>query len=789
MLVSMNWIRDFVDLDGLDLDALIHRFTLSTAEVEDVLHYGADTVGVIAARIVSVEKHPDSRKLHLLKVDTGSAVLDVVCGAPNVRAGMTVAFAPAGSTVSGHAIGEAKIAGYASNGMCCSEAELGLSDEDDGILDITWPVALGTPLGEFAQLTDTVFEVDNKSLTNRPDLWGIYGIAREFSALAGRPLLPIPQADLRAYDSLPAVSIELRDPSCYRFSSIQVENIHVAQSPLNMRVRLSRCGMRGINLLADLTNYLMLEMGQPMHAYDKRYTDSFVVQKFPEPFQFQNLDGQFRTIDIETLMICRQDETPVSLAGIMGGLESEIKDDTTALCLESATFDPVAIRKSSVRLGHRTDASARYEKALDPSMTVPAIARFVYLLQQIDPGALVVSRLSDVQNYAYPSQTIQLEKRFIDRYTGIPIDDARIVEILTALGFGVTQTGEGFSVTVPSWRATKDVSLAADLVEEITRVYGYDNFEIHTTRSILRPVREDPGKTLDTLAKDFLVRRVHLHEVHSYIWCDKEKFAALDLPVEDNVRLLNSVNPNHEVLRNTLTPTLLTFVAENRGYASEYGIFETGRVVKGTDERGEAAERKTLGIVLFSKDADEETLFFRLRDIVTDLLLAVKRIAPVYTKTAVTHAWQHPANTFALSADGQTIGTLGTLHPRNAKKIDKKAAIVYAEIDMPTLAALAAAPIAYREPSKFPGISVDLSFVLGQGVFFAQIASAIAALETAALSHHELVDIFALEDGASSVTVRLHFVSPEKTLTRGEIQPVLDRLVGKLAGQGIALKG
>jgi len=557
----------------------------------------------------------------------------------------------------------------------------------------------------------------------------------------------------------------------------------------------------------------MLEMGQPMHAFDERRVSSILVKTFDEQFKFRTLDGAERQIDTDTLMICTgasdssdvelssqevdataalrtysSGQCPVACAGIMGGFESEIKDDTDSLLLESAAFDAVSIRKSSTRLGLRTDASSRYEKALDPELTVPAIARFLQLLQSVDPGAEVTSRLSDKINFMREKPVLSLEKSFVDRYTGIAIDNARIVEILTSLGFGVDLKDDVFTVTVPSWRATKDVTIPADLIEEITRVYGYDNFEIHSTRSVLYPVREDISRTQDTAARDFLVTNAKLHEVHSYLWCDREKFSALGLELEDNVRLLNSVNPNHETLRKSMIPTLLTFIQENRGYAEEYGMFEIGRVIAGVDAKNICNEKKHLGIVLYSREASEEELFFRLRDTLSDLILAIKRGRPVFAKIETSHAWQHPVNTFSAKLEGVEIAKLGAVHPANTRKIDKKAAIVYAEIDMDKLAAIPAAPIAYSEPSKFPGIEVDLSFVLGQEGVFASVAEAIAALDCALLTGYSLTDIFTPEDGALSVTVRLSFASNEKTLARTEIQPALDSLVGRLQAVGIALK-
>ena len=476
MFLSMNWISDFVDLSGLDKLELIHQFSLSTAEVEnDIFFKGSELSGVVVAEIVSVENHPDSKKLHLLKVDAGDGQLtDVVCGAPNVRVGMKTAFAKVGAKIGDITIAPRKLAGFTSCGMCCSEAEIGISDDNSGIMDITDVAANGTDLKALYEIDDIVFEVDNKSLTNRPDLWGHYGIAREFAALAGRPLKPLETEDLSVYDSLQKVDLKIEDPLCYRYSCLQVENIRRSVSPVNMRIRLYYCGMRAINFLADLTNYLMLEMGQPMHAFDSRKVGKIRIKRFAEPFVFQTLDGVERNVDENTLMICN-DNTPVAIAGIMGGLDSEIVEDTTTLTLESATFDAASIRKSTVRLAHRTDASMRYEKSLDPEMTDVAIARFLNLLKKYDSDVQVVSALTDEYAFRYDTVQLSFNKSFVDRYTGIAIDNDTIVRTLQSLGFTIALDGDDFSVTVPSWRATKDVTMNADIIEEITRIYGYES--------------------------------------------------------------------------------------------------------------------------------------------------------------------------------------------------------------------------------------------------------------------------------------------------------------------------
>ena len=279
----MNWISDYVDLSGIDKMELISKFSLSTAEVENEIFFkGSDVSGIVVAEILSVEEHPESKKLHLLKVDIGEGEpVDVVCGAPNVRVGMKTAFAKLGAKIGEITIAPRKLAGYTSNGMCCSEKEIGIGDSNDGIMDLTDDIPVGTDLKSVYQIDDIVFEVDNKSLTNRPDLWGHYGIAREIAALANRPLKPLDSADLSAYNHLEKVDLKIEDPLCQRYSCLKFGNISVHKSPVNMRIRLFYCGMRSLNFLADLTNYLMLEMGQPMHAFDSRKVEKIRIKVPP----------------------------------------------------------------------------------------------------------------------------------------------------------------------------------------------------------------------------------------------------------------------------------------------------------------------------------------------------------------------------------------------------------------------------------------------------------------------------------------------------------------------------
>ena len=785
MLISMNWISDFVDLNGIDINELIQKFSLSTAEVENEIFYkGADLSGVVVAEIKSVEEHPKSKKLHLLKVDIGgSELVDVVCGAPNVRVGMRTAFAKLGAQIGEITIAPRELAGYTSHGMCCSEKELGLSDENNGIMEIFEDVALGTDIKEIYDVDDVVFEVDNKSLTNRPDLWGHYGIAREIATLCGRELKPLPKADLSIYNNLPKIDVKIEDPLCHRYSCLQFENITRHVSPVNMRIRLFYCGMRAINFLADITNYIMLEMGQPMHAFDSRKVEKIRIKRFDKPFTFKTLDGVERNIDENTLMICN-DNNPVAIAGIMGGLDSEIVEDTSSLTLESATFDASSVRKSSSRLAHRTDASQRYEKSLDPELTVSAIERFVKILSDFDSGVKVTSCVTDEYAYKYDKITLNFDKSFVNKYTGIEISNETIVNTLSALGFGVSVENDSFTVDVPSWRATKDVTLKADIIEEITRIYGYDNFNINTTVAPLFPVRAFVEKTTDEQVKDVLVKSFGLHEVHSYIWEYTDEQKKLGIETGNNVKLLNATNPNIETIRKSMVPNQLCQVKVNTSYASDFGIFEIARVVDGLKENGLCNEEKKLCVTLFSKTKDVSTLYYDLANMLASVVDEIKHQGLEYKAAVPSVNYIHPRNYNEILCGGVSLGYIGIAHPTVSKKIDKKASVVFLEIDMNKLVSAENKGIHYVEAPKYPTIDVDVTFVCDK---YAPIAAAIKEVDSALIKKEAVVDTYCDENG-KSITVRLTFMHEERTLTKDEVMEIVDKIIAILKSQGIEMK-
>ena len=512
------------------------------------------------------------------------------------------------------------------------------------------------------------------------------------------------------------------------------------------------------------------------------------MQTFPAEFKFATLDGVERNIDENMLMITSGNE-PVAVAGVMGGDASKIDDTTTSLLLESATFDGVSVRKTTTRLGLRTDASQRYEKMLDPELCRVATERVLKLILDLDPEARVISSFTDVYAKRYPTITLNFDKHFVDRYTGIDISTETIIKTLTSLGFGLTVDGDKFTAVVPSWRATKDVTIKADIIEEITRIYGYDNFEIFTAESPILPKRKEILKSEEDRMKDLLVKSYRLHEVHSYIWSDIKKNEELGITTPDNVRIINAQTPDHAIIRRSMIPTLLSFAKENKGYNDDFGIFEIGHTVEGLRENGECDEQNKLGVVLYSKTRSEEALFHRATDAVRELVSDILHKSPEFQSAEPDYDFEHPVNAFDILVDGVKIGFIGVPHPTVCENIDKKCALAFFEIKTELFAKSSVGKIKYSEPSKFPAVEIDVTFAADPAsLSFTSLIGVAKASAGDLLSDMWVKDIYTGEDGSFATTLRFSFLSRERTLTKQELSVVVDGITAAFAEQGIAVK-
>ena len=380
-----------------------------------------------------------------------------------------------GGHIDGIEITPRPLVGILSNGMMCSAKELGISDDHSGLIEFPSDTPIGIDIKELFPIEDIIVEIDNKSLTHRPDLWGHYGIAREIAAITGHDLLPL-ELDRTMVDKKP-LNVKINNPElCYRYVGTKLDNITNNKTPIWMQIFLYYAGMRSINLLVDLTNYVMLELGQPMHAFDSRVVKDIEVGLANEYDTYTTLDGVERNLTKDDLMI-KNDGKYFAVAGVMGGLDSEILEDTTSIVLESATFNAASVRKTSVRMGLRTEASARYEKSLDPNLAITAARRFIKLLFDENPDACYGSAITDVYPTIQKENEIVLDKMYLYKYMGFRISDERVISILQSLDFIVKNNPDNFKVTVPTFRSTKDITIPADIIEEISRMYGYENFE------------------------------------------------------------------------------------------------------------------------------------------------------------------------------------------------------------------------------------------------------------------------------------------------------------------------
>lgn len=792
MFISINWIKDFVDLDGIDIENLIYKFTMSTAEVEGIIKHGQDVENVIVAQILSVENVENSKKLHKLMVDTGKEKLQVICGAPNVRVNAKVAFAQVGSIVGGQKIGQATLAGQISNGMCLSEKELGISDDHSGIIILDDDAKLGEDIKNIIPVDDIIYEVDNKSLTNRPDLWGHYGIAREIATITGRKLKPLEVEDLEMYKDLEElkINVEKQDPDqlCLRYSALRVENVNKKQASWKMKVRLFYCGMRSINLLADMTNYIMLEIGQPMHAFDNRMVSSINVQTLKEDAKFTTLDGQERALEKGTLMI-ENDKEPVAIAGVMGGIASEIKDDTTTLFLESANFSAVQIRKTASKLDLRTDAAAHYEKTLDPELTKIAIARFIKVLREEDDGIKVTSRFSDCYVKKYSHIVITIDKDYIDRSIGKELSMDEITTTLKNLEFGLIVDGNTLTIDVPSFRATKDISQKADIIEEIARIHGYDNIEPTTSMWKVSPVQMDSSRELEYSSKELLATKYGMNEIHSYVWYDTQANQELGIEVKDNIKIVNGIVRLDNTLRREMAPTILYAINKNAKYMNECRVFEIGRTFDYNFDGKDVLENKVLAMGIASTKESEKELCYEAKSVVDSIVMINKNLNVEYKNIEnVENNWMHPVNSFEILVNSVSLGYISVVHPKIKDNINSKLNIVVSEIRIDLLSQIAKKEISYKETTKYQTVNFDLSLIVNEDTKYGEIEQIIKSSDMKYLIDYALIDIYENKEkllGKKTITVRFTIGSYEDTLTKEQIDEERNIILSTLKNNGI----
>ena len=756
MLISCNKLKTYIkDSEKIDWLKVWDKFTIRTAEVENVKEVGDNFDGVVIAQIVECIPHPDSDHMHILKVNYGaSEPIQVVCGAYNVRVGLKTAYIKVGGHIDGNEIKAKPLRGILSNGMCCSMRELGIGDDHDGIIELPDDAVVGTDIKDYLPVKDIIVEIDNKSLTNRPDLWGHYGIAREIATITHTEMLPLEMEEIK--NDKEDLDIKINNPElCYRYTGLKIDNIKNNKSPLELQIFLYYTGMRSISLIVDLTNYLMLELGQPMHAFDSRVVKNIEVGLANNKDLFTTLDGVERKLSSENLMIKNNNEY-FAIAGVMGGKNSEILSDTTSIFLESATFNAGSVRKTANFLGLRTDASARYEKSLDPNMTDKAIKRLVYLLRKENPDMQIASNLTDVYPNVLNEVNITLHKDLLSKYMGTTLSDESVINTLESLGFKVENTDYSYEVVVPTFRHSKDINIEEDLIEEIARIYGLENFTPKPLKLDLTITEHEKTFNEEYEVKSLLATKYDMNEVNSYIWYDTNTLQTLGIK-KDGVKLLGKSDNN--ILRDDLSFSLLNIVEENFKNFSEFSIFEIGTIIESNQNK------RVLSIILCGKEKELEQLYNKAKTVTGYIFKALKH-KEIRISNNVNEKEYYDKNLGKIiNVDDTKIGTINVLDKIYTNKLSKKKAIVCIDIDFDKYAKLEKDIILEKVVSKYPSVELDYTIIMPTDKKYEDLKEVLKEFKSKLIERNELVSIY-----ENKYTIKYVLGSPYKTLEQKDLQ-------------------
>jgi len=803
MLISLNWINDFVKLPELSPKEISSRFTLATAEVEDVIVKGEFLKKVLVVEVVSMRPHPDSDKLNLVTINYGQPeTKEIVCGAQNVAVGLKVPFAQNGTTLpNGMTLEPKKIRGVLSEGMLCSEVELGLSEESAGLMILDGASRPGTTMAEYLEAdTDVLLDVDNKSLTHRPDLWGHFGLAREFAAAFDLPLK-------NPYNDSWSKSIEAKlgsgtgpikvdvskDSSCQTYLGLSISNIKVGETPSWIKNRLEAVGLRSINSIVDISNYVMVELGLPNHIFDRNKIagDTLFIKRLNTDAEFVTLDEVSRKLVPSDTVIADKDKNLV-LAGIMGGASASVDESTKNIFIEVANWDATEVRKTSVRLGLRTDSSQRFEKTLDSNLCYRTLLRLVELITECNPEAKIeggISRYADEEKFSR-ELTFNISHDLITSRLGMEISTDRIQKIFESLDFKTTLSNGVFSVVIPTYRTTKDISCEADLIEEIGRMIGYDNIQPVSPVMDIKPVRLDHKKIFHRKIQDFLVNHARSLQVMTYPLIGNDLLEKAMWPVKnEELILVNALSVDHDRMRPSMIPHAIEMSAVNHKNFDQFAFFELGRSYLGYEN-----ERSQLLVGLYSK---KKTRFIELENIVEKLLSSLNvafNFAPPSTKfknDLMPDSWKgiHPHEFQNIQIMGKFAGGITTVHPLVLKNFKMKGFLSLAIIDITDLEKRELKDkVKYSPIAKFPSSSCDFTVVMQKDTPAVEALNSLKSLKIKELKEKTILDVFALNDDEKTVSIRTTFSNSDKTLTSDEIKSFESQIVQVLEKAGFFLK-
>lgn len=805
MIISKHWLRDFVFLpDALDAQDLAQRLTLAVAEVEGVVEMENNFANMVVGKITKVEAHPNADKLKVCTVDVGDREVIIVCGGSNVVEGMKVIVGLVGAKVKWHGQGDlvelslVKIRGVESSGMICGADEVGLLEhfpkkEDAEIVDLSSNKARpGTSLAAALGLDDVVFEIDNKSLTNRPDLWGHYGMAREIAALTKKKFTPLVPEKIKPSKKY-SLQVKVAAPElCPRYQAVVIEGVSAIESPAWLKNNLAAVGQHSINAIVDLTNYVLFELGQPLHAFDADVLNPngqeiiLEVRKAVANEKFTTLDDKDLALPEHTLVIANAEKN-IALAGIKGGKNSGVSEATTTIVLESANFNATKIRQTSTTLALRTEASARFEKSLDPHLTELAVARFVELAQKVWPNSSVASTVVDVRNFNDKPFILEFPVTLISERLGVEISNKTITDILERLGFVVEIKKNQLRLVVPTWRASKDVRIPEDVVEEVARLHGYENIPGALPVLSITPPLANKLRLLEREIKEVLAFECGFTEVYNYSFVAPEWLNRLGmLNGAQHVELNNPIAKDRPILRRELVPGLIENVKHN-AHTDSLAFFECGRVFL-PDEAGERTDAGSsellpaqplhLGLVFTAKN--NATPLYELTDALNAIAKRLGFVIALHDEENTPNLY-HPGRSALIMAGTETIGRVAELHPAKQTELSLSARVAVLELSIVKLLAQARVTTPYHTVPEFPEVIRDLAMVVKKDVTHEQIVEIIQSAHVY-VRDIEVFDVYESKElGENLQSLAYHVtLGADHTLSAEEIDAVIVVIKKKL---------
>ena len=797
MLVSYNWLKQYTNVED-NANALAEKITRGGIEVEGVEYLAEGISNVVVGYVVSKEKHPDAEKLNVCQVNVGEEEnLQIVCGAPNVDAGQYVIVAKVGAKLPGVKIKKAKLRGVESQGMICSLAELGLSKSvvpknyQEGIYVFETEQELGSDVVEVLGLNDYILDL---SITpNRADALSMRGLTYELGALYNNK---VDFKDVEKEENYEATSLQvaIESDSCRNYVGQVVKNVEVKSSPLWLQTRLMNSGIRPINNIVDITNYVLLEFGQPMHAFDKDLVgDKIVVRDAKEGEVLETLDGEERKLQTTDLVIT-DGTRAVALGGVMGGKNTEVSEETKNIILESAYFNPTSVRRTSAAHGLRSDSSARFEKGIDPNMQKAALARAVELILELCPEAVVESSVGIVNKEE--EKVVEITTSYINNYLGITLSTEEIVAILEGLSFTVEVTGENLVVKVPTRRP--DISIKQDLVEEVIRIYGYDN--LASTLPKFSKTTKGGLTYSQRMVRDLraVYASLGFNDTINYSLVSEEEATGYTLEDHHKVRLLMPMTETHSTLRQSLVPGLLNTVQYNVARKQkDLKLLEIGRVFFGSgDDNIQPTETLYLSAALTGEERVTKWLkesnsldFFAAKgylEVVFERLGLDEKVT--YKKSTL--EGMHPGRFAEVYLGEKRIGFIGEVHPQVADKLGLNTTYVF-EINLDEVISESKVKPKYEEVTKYPEITRDIAMLVDVKDEYQNIYNVIESVNSKLITTVELFDLYAgaeLLVGKKSLALTITYSDKQKTLTDEEVTAVHEKVLSALTEYGAIIR-